>query len=91
MPVDDCGVCIFDAGIQILICMLPAFAFQGVQCYDTEGKATARYKKYYNWVFLATIIYSLGVPILFVKLLYHFKDQGNAGDKVVQNALGWYV
>ena len=50
--------------------------------------------KYNTWwwptVFFA-IIYSLGVPYMFMYLVRRFKPLGIRGDRVVQRALGWHV
>ena len=64
----------------------------GVQCgvASDDNELTGRYKDY--WVFVAVMatFYSLGVPILFMILVYKFKYHATqGGDKVVMGALGW--
>ena len=50
---------------------------------------TAKYWSYVPAVSVAALGYAFGVPLLFGYLLFHFKEVGKAGDKVVQKALGW--
>ena len=57
----------------------------GVECFDAEGK----YSDYVMLTGLAAFAYAAGVPALFMFLVYKYKDQGRAGDRTVQKALGW--
>ena len=47
------------------------------------------YNKHSVPVAVAAVVYSIGIPALFVFLVYRFKNLGKAGDKVVAKALSW--
>ena len=55
---------------------------------------TDEYNSHAVAVGFAAVIYSVGIPALFVYLVYRFKELGQAGDKhdkVVAKALGWMM
>ena len=54
----------------------------GVECGSDE------YNAYVIPTFLAAFIYAVGVPTLFMFLVYKYKDRGRAGDRTVQRAFG---
>ena len=50
---------------------------------------TERYARYRPWVIGFGAVYSLGMPAFFLYLVEHFQSHGEAGDQVVERALGW--
>ena len=54
-----------------------------------KGDMEEDYAADYYWVLLVALAFALGLPALFMHLVYKFKHMGQAGDKKVQNALGW--
>ena len=58
---------------------------------NNDGKYDERYASNIPLAFAFACIYSLGVPALFIWLVYRFKADGQAGNRVIQGALGWPV
>ena len=59
------------------------------KCRDNNNEQMPKYASYYPWVWVAAMAFAVGVPVLFWYLVSRYSSHGQAGDRVVQSALGW--